>query len=303
MPKSFAVRILLFLAAPLLLANTSDPETIPQPIRALLDAAMEAGSDSDVTVLMRYARGVSPESAEAVAALVESWRTERRRAHERELRQAGFFELVKGRAELGGYATTGNTHTTGLSGVLDMRREALKWRHKLRLQVDYQESRGVISREHYLAAYEPNYKIDDRSYVYGAAQFESDRFLGYDERYSLSAGFGYVPVRGSGLTVELELGPAFRQTNFTDGTTEGTVGGRGSLDLDWKLSPTITFLQNASAYIQNANSTLLSKTAVRAKLFGPVSGQLSYQLQYESAPPAGSVSTDTTTRASVVVDF
>ena len=47
-------------------------------------------------------------------------------------------------------------------------------------------SLGVTSREHYLLAYEPNLKLDERRFIYGAAQFESDRFFGYDERYSLS---------------------------------------------------------------------------------------------------------------------
>lgn len=300
--KDRPVRILL-LAAPLLLAN-GDPETIPPPIRAMLDAAMASGNDNDVTVVVRYARTAAPESADAVTRLANDWRTERRRNRERSIRQADFFELVKGRAEIGGYATTGNTQNIGITGALDVRREALEWRHKLHLQADYTESLGVTSREHYLASYEPNYKFNERSYVYGAAQFESDRFLGFTERYSLSAGAGYIPVQRGGLKVELELGPAYRETHFTDGGVEGSVAARGSFDLAWKVSQAVTFQQNLSAYIQDRSSnTVASQSALRAKLFGPFSAQLSYQLQYESDPQETRRTTDTTTRASLVVDF
>jgi putative salt-induced outer membrane protein len=40
-----------------------------------------------------------------------------------------------------------------------------------------------------------------------------------------------------------------------------------------------------------------------AKLFGPLSAQFSYTLQYESTPPIGRETTDTTSRAALVVVF
>ena len=38
-------------------------------------------------------------------------------------------------------------------------------------------------------------------------------------------------------------------------------------------------------------------------LFGPLSAQLSYAVQYESMPPEGRRDTDTTSRASLVYSF
>ena len=61
--------------------------------------------------------------------------------------------------------------------------------------------------------------------------------------------------------------------------------------------------QNASAYLQDANSTVSSKSALLARLIGPLSAQLSYTLQYESMPPASRKNTDTTSRAALVLDF
>ena len=302
------MRTLLSLSALLLLAvpayaQDAEIEAISPEIRAMLEAAMEAGDENGVASIVKYTKAAAPDSADGVTRLANQWRTERRRLAERRLRQSDFLDLLKGKIELGGYRTTGNTENIGLVGAIELRREGYRWRHKLRLRGEYQESLGVTTRERYLAAYEPNYKIDDRSYVYGAAQFESDRFSGFDERYSLSAGLGYTPIKRTGMTLELEIGPAFRQTHYTDDTNEGYVGGRGSLDFKWNLAPSIRFQQTASTYLQSENSTVSSNTSFNFRVLGPLSAQLSYNLQYESDPASSRRSTDTTTRAALVVDF
>ena len=293
---------LILLAAPLLLAN-AEPVAIPQPLKAMLDAAMASGNEVEVQTVAKYARVAAPDAADAIAASVEVWSKDRAAKHEATLRDAGPFDLWHGRAELGGYMTTGNTHDTGVSGTLDLTRETLRWRHKIQLAADYKKSAGVVSREHYLAAYEPNFKFSPRGYVYGAAQYEADRFLGYTSRYSASLGAGYSAIKQPGVTLDLEVGPAYRDTSFTDGTTESSVAARGSVDFDWKLTKTISVSQDASAYVQHFNSTVSSTTALSAKLIGPLAARFSYVVQYESMPPIGRVGTDTTSRASLAYSF
>lgn len=292
-------RLTLIPLALLTMGNTE----LPPAVKTMLDAAMASGSEAEVTTVAKYAALASPEHAEAIRLAATNWRDARSAQQTRVIREADFFELMKGRAELGGYYTTGNTDNIGLAAAVDLTREGLQWRHKLKLAADYQKSSGITSRERFLAAYEPNYKIDDRFYMYGAAQFESDRFLGYTERYSLSAGAGYGVIRERTMTLDIELGPAYRFSEFTDFTSTRELGARGSLDFDWRLSPKITFSQDAAAYIQNMNSTVTTKTAIAARLFGPLSAQLSYAVSYESDPPVGRVNTDTTSRASLVYAF
>lgn len=294
----------LFLALPLLLANTAaeDP-VIPPTIKSMLDAAMQSGSEGDVAVIVKYARSADPASADLVVKTAADWRNDRLAKAHRKIREADFFDLVKGRAELGGYMSTGNTENVGLTAAIEVKREALEWRHKLRLQADYQESLGLVTRERYLAAYEPNWKFDDRAYMYGAAQYESDRFSGFHDRVSVSTGAGYSAIKSPKVKLDLELGPAFRHTRFIDTSIESNIAARGSMDFGWKLSQGISVTQNASAYVQDANSTVSSRSALLARLFGPLSAQFSYTLQYESMPPIGRQTTDTTSRAALVVDF
>ena len=289
-------------AAPLLLANT-EPIAIPTQVKAMLDAAIASGNDNEVTTVAKYACKAAPEATATINGLVDAWRKDRAEQHERELRDAGPFELWHGRVELGGFLTTGNTGDVGANGVVDLTRETVRWRNKIHLAADYQESAGVVSREHYLASYEPNFKFAPRGYVYGSAQYESDHYLGYDDRYSASIGAGYSAIKQPRMTLDLELGPAFRYTAFTDDTVENSIAARGSVNFDWKLTGAISVSQIASAYVEHYNSTVSSTTAFSARLIGPLAAKLSYAVQYESMPPVGRVSTDTTSRASLVYAF
>lgn len=293
------MRVILLPVAALLLANAEAPDAV----RRMLDAAYAAGDEAGVATLVKYAAAADPASASTMSQEADAWRAKRRQAQQAALADASIIELWKGRAELGGFVSTGNSDVTGLAAIIDLTREGARWRHTVRLQADYQESNGEVSRERYLLALEPRYKVDDRAYVYGAAQAESDRFLGYSSRFSASAGGGYGAIRSPALTLDLELGPAFRQTDYVDDRMESAVAARGRVDLDWRLTPAITLSQDASAYLQNVNSTVASLTAVNAKLFGPLSAQLSYAVQYESTPTEGRRTTDTTSRASLVYSF
>ena len=292
----------LALASPAL-AQATDPDTIPPAIRAMLDAAIASGNDAEVSTIVKYARAADPASGDAVLAIAQAWRTTQAKARETRIEQARVFDLWTGRVEFGGYLTTGNSDTFGVTAIGDATREGLRWRHKLYVQGDYAEALAVKTREHLLASYSPNYKVSDRHYIYGTAQFESDRFLGYLRRYTTSVGGGIGAIRNDRMTLNLELGPAFRHTEFTDGRIESSLASRGLIDFDWKLTSGITLTQDASAYLDSYNSTISSTTAVAAKVLGPIAAQISYAVQYESEPPVGRTSTDTIGRASLVYTF
>lgn len=302
MSRAMRLPLLLVAAAPMLLANT-DPASIPPQIKTMVDAAIASGNESEIATIVKYAGNAAPDSKAAIAKLVDDWKRKRSEEKTAKLQDASFFDLWSGRAELGGYISTGNSDSQGVSASLALTRDGLDWRQKFKAQVDYQRSLGITSREHYLVAWEPNWKVDDRSYIYGSAQFESDRFLGYTTRYSVSTGAGYSALKGSRLKLDLELGPAYRATSFTDGETERSIAARGSVDFALKLSKGLQLTQNASAYVERYNSTVTGTTALNAKVLGPLSAQLSYNVQYESMPPEGRVTTDQISRAGLVYAF
>ena len=105
------------------------------------------------------------------------------------------------------------------------------------------------------------------------------------------------------MSLDVTLGPAFRRTNYTDEVLENSVGVRGSMDFDWNIARGLKLTQDASAYVHTVNSTVNATTGVEAKLLGPLSARLSYNVQYESEPALGRTSFDTISRAALVYDF
>jgi len=101
---------------------------IPETIRAMVDAAMEAGNERDANTIVKYARAADPLSGDAVLAIVQKWKADRAAQRTQVIRQASFLDLWSGKAEVGGYLTTGNSDTAGGTAVLDLDREGLRWR-------------------------------------------------------------------------------------------------------------------------------------------------------------------------------
>lgn len=280
-----------------------EPARIPPDIRRMLDAAIASNNAAEIATLVKYGTQAAPDYGQEIRALAEKWRNDREAQRVADIRGAGPLDLWDGRGEVGGFVTTGNTENTGVSAKVDLTREGLQWRHKLHASADYQESFGIASRERFAAGYEPNFKFDDRRYAYGALLYESDRFLGYDNRFSASAGYGYGLIREPMMTLDVTIGPAYRFTDYVAAMDENGFGGRGSIDFDWRLSSGVKLTQDASAYVDTINSTINATTGLEARVIGPLSARLSYNVQYESNPATARVNTDTISRAALVYDF
>jgi len=159
-----------------------------------------------------------------------------------------------------------------------------------------------VTREQYLAAYELNYKINDRLFAYALAQYERDRFQGFSARYSASGGLGY-DVLVDGPTLSVKAGPAWRRTELTTGESTSNLAGLAALDFDWSISDSLTFTQDGSALVQSGSSTFISDTGLQVAMSDALSVRLSYTLEHDTDPPAGAVKTDTLSRITIIYDF
>lgn len=276
---------------------------IPAPVKAMIEAALKGGNEAEIAAVVKYASLANPDDAEAIRAMADGWRAARDEARHKRIAEAGPLDLWSGKGELGASRSTGNSDVTGLFASLGLTREGLKWRHVLKAEADYQRSRGVTTKERFLVSYEPNYKFDDRLFAYGLAQYERDTSLGYDARYAASGGLGYSLARGPGLSIDVQGGPALRLTDFTAGGEEQSFGGRTALSARWAVTPTVALTQEASAYVETRSSTLIANTALETKLIDELKARISYNVQYESNPPAGADPLDTQSRVTLVYSF
>ncbi len=300
--------VMLAAGAALLAATPANAE-IPAPVRAMIDAALDTGDEAKVRTVIELARTTNPGDAAELDAILATFETglaaaaaAQEAAEEEAMRTAGFFGNWSGKGELGAFNSTGNAENTGITASLALKKEGIKWRHKLSGRADYQEANGVTTREQFLAAYELNYKFSQRLFAYGLAQYERDRFQGFSGRYSASGGLGY-DVLVDGPTLSVKAGPAYRRTELVNGASNSNLAGLAALDFDWEIADTISLTQDASALVQSGSSTLISETGLQAAISDAVKVRLSYTLETDTAPPPGAVKTDTLSRITIIYGF
>lgn len=293
---------------------------LPQPVRAMIDAAMATGDEAKIRTVIDLARVTNPADATEIDAILAGFETDlaaqradEAKAKEAQIRSAGLFENWTGKGEFGAFRATGNASDTGITTGLTLNRQGIDWRHKVTARVDYQRSNGVTTREQYLARYEPNVNIADDFYVYALAQYERDQFQGFAGRYAVSGGLGFHALKQDDIQLSVKAGPAYRVTEFVDGRNDNRIAGLVGLDFDWSISDRLKLTQDtnavaetggsAIALIDSQNTTLDLITGLNATINSSLSARLSYAVEYNSNPPPGAVQTDTLSRVTLIYDF
>ncbi len=307
-------------AAGALLAASPAFAELPAPVRAMIDAAIATGDEGKVRTVAEIARATNPAETAEIDAIVAAFDTAlaaRKKAEEEArlaaLREADLFDNWSGKGELGGFRSTGNTSTTGITAGLTLERQGIKWRHRVTGRADYQRASGVTTREQFLARYEPDVKVSDNFYVYALAQYERDRFQGYTGRYAISGGMGYQAIKGKDVQLSLKAGPAYRLTQFTDGRTEDRIAALLALDFDWQITERLKLTQDtnavaeaggsAVAIIDSRNTSIDLVTGLDAAIARKLKARFSYAVEYDSNPAPGAVQTDTLSRVTLIYDF
>ena len=293
---------------------------IPAPVRAMIDAALESGDEAKVRTVIELAKMTNPDDVDELDAILATYETgleaaaaEAAAAKEAEIRSAGFLENWSGKGELGAFNSTGNAENTGLTASLSLKRQGINWSHKLTGRADYQETEGVVTREQYFAAYEPNLKINDRLFAFALAQYERDRFQGFSARYAVSGGVGYKIIDTDTMQLSAKAGPAYRVTQFVGGDSESRIAGLLGVDFDWDITERLKLTHDTNAVaetggsatiiVDGSNTSLTFATGLNAKISNRVSARVSYTVEYDSNPPAGAVQTDTLSRITLIYDF
>lgn len=283
---------------------------LPQGVRAMIEAAIDTGDPDKVATVIELARQTHPEDTAEIDALATAFRTGQEAAAQQQavqdreaLENAGLFERWSGKGQVGAFRSTGNSENIGLTAALRLEREGADWTHLLRGNADYQESRGVVTRERFLAAYEPRLQLGDNLFAYGLGQFERDRISGFSARYIVSGGLGWTPIDSDSISFAVKAGPAYRYTDFIAEPDRERLAGLAAFDFDWQIAERLTVTQDANAVIATDNSTLSSLIGIEFGVTDRLRTRASYQVDYESDPPLGKVDTDTITRFTLVYGF
>jgi putative salt-induced outer membrane protein len=102
-------------------------------------------------------------------------------------------------------------------------------------------------------------------------------------------------------------------TEFLDGTSDSRIAALFSAEWDWDIAQNLKLTQAASAVadtggsatiiVDSSNTTLNLLTGLNAQLSDRLTARLSYNVDYDSNPPAGTENTDTLSRMTLIYDF
>lgn len=277
---------------------------LPEPVRKMLESAIASKNDAEIATIAKYARETAPEAQAEIDAMVQKHKEVEAAAIEEKRSNPNIFALWKGKVELGGFRSTGSSSEVGVAASATAKRRGLKWTHVLHAAVDYRRANGQTSKDRILASYTPRYDLSARSFIYGLAQYERDPSLGFESRYTGSAGIGYRLIDTDTMSLTLDAGPSLRRVHYAQDGTKTKWGARSSADFEWAISPTLTFRQTGSAYAEQDILTLSSLTALDTKLISVLTARLSYDVLYEKDDRLLDTSKlDTLSKVSLIYEF
>lgn len=199
----------------------------------------------------------------------------------------------KSDAELGVLITEGNTETQSINFKSQATYDQQKWRASAEVETIYKEENKVTSAERYLGKAKYDYKIiTDLNYIFVTAQYENDKFSGYDYRVSEAAGYGHSLIKNPSLSLDAELGAGMRQGQVNTGDSESEAILRGSGLLQYKLSETAVLSEEGTVEGLLESTTAKSVTALKAKINSKLSMKVAYTVRFVDIVPAGVVSRD-----------
>lgn len=213
-------------------------------------------------------------------------------------------------AELGYVMTSGNSETSTTNAKFDATHEKEVWRNNVHAEAlgasttDKTTNVTTTSAERYQLSGKSDYKFSEFNYAFGLANYDKDRFSGYEYQTTVAVGYGRRLLQKDDMTLDLEVGPGIRiikLDNAADSDSEGIL--RAAAKYLWKLSETSSFTEDLSVDSGKDLTVSKSVTALTAKVNTSLAMKLTVTVKHNSDVPAGNEKTDTETALNLVYSF
>jgi len=117
----------------------------------------------------------------------------------------------KGKGEAGLVFARGNSDTDSLNLKLEMSQEVNLWKHQLDMSVLRATTSGSTSADRYQTAWQSDYELSDRSFLFGGLHYDKDKFSGFDYQANATTGFGYKIVDTEQVKLAAQVGAGYRR--------------------------------------------------------------------------------------------
>lgn len=199
---------------------------------------------------------------------------------------------LTGTAELGYVSTSGNSESNNINAKLSLARETKSWLHSLKLAgigASSEVSNNGVSNsqrsaEKYNFEYQADRKLDETKSLYAFANYEKDRFSGFDEQSAVGVGYGHKVLNKLTQQMQIDIGPAYRVNNPVQGSSESEVVLHVGENYFWDFSETAKLEQFLVIDAGNDNTISRLGLSDTAKLTGALALKLATEWKLTDNP-------------------
>ncbi len=209
-----------------------------------------------------------------------------------------------GKGELGLVLSRGNSDAETLNARIDTGTEIGRWTHALGFSLLYATAEDVTTADRYELRGQSNYKLTDRSYLFGALRFEDDEFSAFDYQATASGGYGYKFIDTERTKFVGQIGAGYRVAEVRlTGDEENEAVARGDILFQHQLTPTTKLIEKFLVEAGSSNTFMQNELAVEVKMTDKLALSVAYLVRHNTEAPAGVDKTDQLTTANVVFSF
>jgi len=209
-----------------------------------------------------------------------------------------------GKGELGFVMSSGNSDTQSLNAALEFVYTSVKWVHHLSAAALNSENNGDKTANRYGFGVQSDYKLSEKSYVFGALRYEKDDFSAYEDQTTATLGYGRILLDNDRHKLKVEAGAGYREASVAaTGETEKGAVARGVLDWAWQLTPSTSLGERFLVEAGSDNTYLQNDLGLSVAINSRLAVKLGYQVRHNTDVPSGVDKTDTLTSANLVYNF
>lgn len=234
-----------------------------------------------------------------------------------------------GSGEFGLTSATGNTRSQNIDAKLGLKQENDQWKNVFFLDMlrTKAEQKVVDAAGNTLDEYNATanrydggasvgYKLDQRSYIVGAARYDHDEFGANLWQGVVSIGYGYMALKDDHNELSFEIGPGYKQyrpanaTVVIDGVsvaqhqpTESEAVARGLINYKYTLSANTSFEDTFLTEAGSKNTYMQNDVGLAVSMTKKLALKVGFQVRHNSSVLPGIKKTDTLTTTNLVYNF
>lgn len=209
-----------------------------------------------------------------------------------------------GKGTFGGVLSRGNSDTETINLNIDVANELERWTHKAGASMLRTVSDDVTSADRWELRGETNYKLNQRSYLFGTLRYEDDAFTDYEYQATLAGGYGYRFIATDKTRLEGQIGLGVRQTELrlTGDKAEDAIV-RGAMNFEHKLTATTLVYDRFLVESGEENTFVQNALGMEVKIAERFALGLDYSVRHNTDVLPGTEETDQVFTVNLVYGF